>query len=107
MSIIKLVVACGLGAKIMDSERLVYNWSERYYTVLALSALQRRLKHEPSAQSPCANTMLGLVCLEFILKFLLEHGLKGERKHRLMRPAHAVLSDLAWFVNSSSKRCYR
>jgi hypothetical protein len=42
MSIIKLVVACGLGAKIMDSERPVYSWSERYYTVLALCALQRR-----------------------------------------------------------------
>jgi hypothetical protein len=52
-------------------------------------------KHEPSAQSPCAKTMLGLVCLEFILKILLEHGLWGERKQRLMQPARAVLSDLA------------
>src|SRR5258705_10596499 len=42
-------------------------------------------KHEPSAQIPWTNTMLGLLCLDIVRSFLRGHAGSGANGHRKSR----------------------
>src|SRR5882757_1191231 len=59
------------------------------------------LKHEPSAQSPWQNTMLGLVCVGFILfsfqtLLLRENQRLDASSHRMLKPACSLVG-FCWF----------
>src|SRR5258706_5034312 len=66
------------------------------------------LKHEPSAQSPWQNTMLGLVCVGFILFSFHTLGLRQNQRsktgfsHRMLK-AGCSLAGFCWFCCLSPK----